>query len=522
MPAANLTGSVPASALAGVSGLGLVNLNASSLTSGTIPLSVLPGTLGTDVVNDLLVTNAALFTNALVIITNSGGASVTLSNGNILASGEITNTGNLSVGGIISGNGSGLTGVATANALNSSNLLLIGDIIATNAAQTSFIAAAIVIASNNVTLQASNALYTASNSVLRGASNSVYAASNTVESALLSAGNAISNSVAGAIATVSEATPNNIPSALVQRDPSGNISAGALSVSHLSDTGSLTASGISDIGGFSAGSGGQLTVDSSGNLTTSGVLSANGIIDTAATTTVRSLAADSIANGGNLTNTGNVYVTNSAAAVLSVTNGAAGTGVAIDNAGNIAASNLTVTGAITGKGSGLTGLISATGNPLIDITSVATNYAFDTSVTSQIDSGGGTTPSIIEVEIAGTNNGWSVSSGGAPAATTFAAVQSGLYRVDYQAQAGNSGTACNVAIGAVTNSVLVSGSTFACSVPAGGLIPISRSFMFYYTPGTTSLQFEFTSTGGNGALLAQTIGSLACPSFSVTIQRVSP
>jgi hypothetical protein len=132
VPASSLTGTIPSTALLGAypnavqlpnlanvisgNGGGLTNLSSTSLV-GLIPLVNLPPNIftiltntlatvtnltvvGTTAVGDLLVTNSAEFTNASLVLTNTDGQKVVISDGNIILSG------------VLSGNATGLTNAA--------------------------------------------------------------------------------------------------------------------------------------------------------------------------------------------------------------------------------------------------------------------------------------------------------------------------------------------------------------------------------------------------------------------------
>jgi hypothetical protein len=660
VPAASLTGTVPGGALAGVypnaltfssalntingNGAGLTSLNASQLTTGTIPLTALPGGLagtlfasGTEISNLLAVNNltnvnligpttntggfwledGALFvTNTTseaivtvrassVTITNgpNSGLGVVLSNGVVIASGDIDSGGNANIGGNITttggtftGNGNGLTSLNasqlagtipqgaiptpytspvsfnnpladtfTGSAVNATTITAgLGGIndsgalsangITDNGATTTVNNLVVV---GNLYLPAPTStggiIYSGSNMLIHSGGQNFFAGEmsgnltlNSSQDTGIGVGT-LSVEVSGGVNTaVGAYALNNNTSGF------GNTAAGDEAL--FSNTGGSgnTADGWSALyqnttGKYNTASGTEALADNTtgdGNTATGiGALLGNSTGNDNTATGDAALQSNTTGDGNTangpralaVNTTGSYNIADGYQAGYLITTGSSN--IDIGNVGSASDDNIIrigssqtqafIAGTITGNGAGLTGLLSAAGNPVIDITAVATNYAFDTSATLQTDTGAGTAPTQIAVELSGTNNGWSVQTGGG--FTTFAAAQSGLYRVDYQATLATAATGggTQIAIAAQTNNVAVPGSGIATVVTAGGVNTVSKSFLVYYAVGgaapTTSLTFAFTSSSGNGELLSGSLnGLISYPSFSVTIQRASP
>jgi hypothetical protein len=348
VPAGSLTGTVPPGALSGSypnavtlsnpgntisgNGGGLTNLTAANLT-GVVPLANLPGNVftiftnvstlsivtnltvvGTTTLATLVVTNAAQFTNAALVVTNTDGQNV------------VINEGNISLTGIIAGNASGLTNanghaLADSSITNAVNLSLINDsnnvflsasnfvYVASNTVEAALVSAGTLGsnftlgASNNVMLIGSNSVYVASNAVygaantftlgasnnvMLWASNSVYVASNTVESALLSTGQADTNFAKAIGTTISNYAQagNLILSNYVAAGgtlPKGSLVSNAFLAGATTNlgglwvtNGSLTVSNGAVLLANASGNGVSLNNGNTGNIGFSGVASGNG------------------------------------------------------------------------------------------------------------------------------------------------------------------------------------------------------------------------------------------------------
>jgi len=171
-----------------------------------------------------------------------------------------------------------------------------------------------------------------------------------------------------------------------------------------------------------------------------------------------------------------------------------------------------VTNVFAGNGGGLTNVPSVT----------QSNYLFAYDTTDQFVSTAGVYQNVT-INTVTNNGGWTNLSSG-----IFAAPQSGLYLVEYQAhiQNGNAGNALTASLRAVLNATTslleIPGSESVVSIPADGFIALpSRSFLAQMSAGQTiSLQVTANMVNPYAYLFSSTFGSQTFPSVALTIVRI--
>jgi hypothetical protein len=167
---------------------------------------------------------------------------------------------------------------------------------------------------------------------------------------------------------------------------------------------------------------------------------------------------------------------------------------------------VTLSGTFSGDGSGLTGLTTPT----------VANYLLSYSTSTQVVATASTFQNItnhVDPQI----SGWTHTSG----TTSFTCAQSGLYMVQYTAEAITSATATTtVSVRAVDNGTEIPDSqSTAVANTASQTVPISKSFIASFNSGDV-LQFQFTGSSTDDRLVSNFGLGTTRPSFSCTVIRI--
>jgi hypothetical protein len=165
-----------------------------------------------------------------------------------------------------------------------------------------------------------------------------------------------------------------------------------------------------------------------------------------------------------------------------------------------------IAGVINGNGAGLTGLTTATIANYVHSYSTTTQAVVTISTFQDITNN-------VDVQI----SGWTHAAN----TTSFTNAQTGLYLVQYTAEATTTTTAASsVSLRAVVNGTEIADSQSSASADTASLVgPISKSFIASFSPGDI-LKFQLAGSSTSDRIVSSTGSGTTRPSFSCTIIRI--